>query len=117
MILSAIFGLTMLVCGLLVPAHLRAVDANVLKLAGKNSHSVVEAIAKGTPVGFRPAKKTDTLTVRFEPSDLQQIREEANQRGVGPTTLVRMWVREHLRRTGEHSGKSEPPSENLPQGH
>jgi len=39
--LSAIIGLTMLVCGLLVPAHLRGVDLNVLKLAGKNSRSVV----------------------------------------------------------------------------
>lgn len=71
-----------------------------------DSHSVVEAIAKGAQVGFRQAKKTNTLTVRFEPADLQQIREEANQRGVGPTTLVRMWVRERLREPGVHPGGS-----------
>jgi CopG antitoxin of type II toxin-antitoxin system len=69
-----------------------------------DSHSVVEAIETGTLVGFRPAKKTNTLTVRFEPADLQQIRDEANQLGVGPTTLVRMWVREHLRGGGRSAG-------------
>ena len=35
-------GLTLLVCGLLVPAHLRAVDAHVLKRAGKKTRSVVQ---------------------------------------------------------------------------
>src|SRR5256885_3122763 len=40
-IFCAIFGLTMLVCGLLVPAHLRAVDVNLLKLAAKKGPSVV----------------------------------------------------------------------------
>jgi predicted DNA binding CopG/RHH family protein len=74
-----------------------------------DSHSVVEAIAKGTLVGFRRAKKTDTLTVRFEPSDLQRIREVASQRGVGPTTLVRMWVREHLRASDGHPDHSPAP--------
>ena len=71
-----------------------------------DSHSVVAAIEPGTRVGFRPAKKTNTLTVRFEPADLQKIREEADQRGVGPTTLVRMWVREHLRPHGGHPGRA-----------
>jgi len=65
-----------------------------------DSHSVVAAIKSGSLVGFRQAKKTNTLTVRFEPSDLQQIREEANQRGgwsdhpsadVGAGTLARAW--------------------------
>ncbi len=74
-----------------------------------DSHSVVAAIEKGTLVGFRRAKKTNTLTVRFEPSDLQQIWEEANQRGVGPTTLVRMWVRERLRAPGGQPGHSPAP--------
>ncbi len=76
-----------------------------------DSHSVVEAIAKGTLVGFRSAKKSNTLTVRFEPADLRQIWEEASQRGVGPTTLVRMWVREHLRPGGGQADRAHAPEE------
>ncbi len=61
-----------------------------------DSHSVVDAIDKGTLVGFHQAKKTDSLTIRFEPEDIQRIREEAHQRGIGPTTLARMWIKERL---------------------
>lgn len=38
-----ILGLAMLGCGLLVPAHLRAVDVNVLKLAGRKGRPLVDA--------------------------------------------------------------------------
>ena len=38
----AILGLGMLICGLLVPIHLRAVDTSVLELAGKRSVSLVD---------------------------------------------------------------------------
>lgn len=71
-----------------------------------DSHSVVDAIGKGTLVGFHHARKTGTLTIRFQPEDIQHIREEANQRGIGPTTLARMWILDHLRKgtgTGEGS--------------
>ena len=37
-----VLGLTLLLCGLLVPAHLRAVDARVVERAGKKSRSLVE---------------------------------------------------------------------------
>jgi hypothetical protein len=40
--ICAVFGLALLVCGLLVPMHLRAVDAGVLKLAGANSPSLLQ---------------------------------------------------------------------------
>jgi predicted DNA binding CopG/RHH family protein len=65
-----------------------------------DSHSVIDEIDKGAVVGFRSARKTDSLTIRFEPDDISRIREEATQRGIGPTTLARMWVLEHLR--GSH---------------
>jgi hypothetical protein len=52
--LCVVLGLLMLVCGLLVPMHLRAVDAGVLKMAGRNTPSLVErglALAKGGNLG------------------------------------------------------------------
>jgi len=63
-----------------------------------DSHSVVDEIDQGTLVGFHRARKTGSLTIRFQPEDIHQIREQALQQGIGPTTLVRMWVMEHLRR-------------------
>lgn len=62
-----------------------------------DTHSVLEAIDKDSVVVFHRAQKTGTLTVRFDPEDIERLRDEAHQRGVGPTTLVRMWVLEHLR--------------------
>jgi hypothetical protein len=40
--LCAILGLLMLVCGLLVPMHLRAVDAGVIERAGRNTPSLID---------------------------------------------------------------------------
>ena len=40
---------------------------------------------------------SEGITVRFDPKTLEKLRKQANERGVGPTTLVRMWVMEHLR--------------------
>jgi len=62
-----------------------------------DTHSAVDEINEGTLIGFHQTTKTDTLTVRFEPKDLQKIREKAMYMGVGPTTLVRMWVKDQLR--------------------
>lgn len=41
-IACAVFGVALLVCGLLMPAHLRAVDAVVLQKAGRGTLSLVE---------------------------------------------------------------------------
>jgi predicted DNA binding CopG/RHH family protein len=64
-----------------------------------DSHSVVGEIDEGTLVGFHRSRKSGSLTVRLQPDDIQRIREEASQLGVGPTTLVRMWILEHLKRS------------------
>lgn len=63
-----------------------------------DTHSLVSDIDADTTVTVHRANKTETLTVRFDPKDLAQLREQADQQGIGPTTLVRMWVLEHLRR-------------------
>lgn len=61
-----------------------------------DSHSAVDEIVEGTTVGFHHSRKTGTLTIRFEPEDIQRIREQARQQGIAPTTLARMWILEHL---------------------
>lgn len=62
-----------------------------------DTHDITEDINEGTLIGFHKANKTDTLTVRFQPEQLQTLREQAFQLGIGPTTLVRMWILEKLK--------------------
>jgi hypothetical protein len=37
------------------------------------------------------------IPVRLPADKWEQIREEARELGIGPTTLARMWILEHLR--------------------
>jgi hypothetical protein len=62
-----------------------------------DTHSFADYWGEWTPSKFKFSKHlSDTLNVRFEPEDVAKIRAEAQKKGIGPTTLVRMWVREHL---------------------
>lgn len=61
-----------------------------------DTHSAVEEIDDGTLVGFHQANKTDALTIRFAHEDIRRLREEALQKGIGPSTLARMWLKERL---------------------
>ncbi len=38
------------------------------------------------------------LNIRLDPETLAELRREAQQKGIGPTTLARMWILEHLQR-------------------
>jgi predicted DNA binding CopG/RHH family protein len=61
-----------------------------------DTHEATSEINEGTLVGFHQANKTDTLTIRFSHEDITRLREEANQQGVGPSTLARMLVKKGL---------------------
>lgn len=61
-----------------------------------DSHSAVDEIDRGAPAGFHFSRKSSSLTIRFRPEDIQRIREQADRQGIGPTTLARMWILEHL---------------------
>ena len=39
---------------------------------------------------------TEGITVRFDPQTLDKLRTEAQKKGLGPTTLARMWILERL---------------------
>ena len=46
------------------------------------------------------------IPVRLSAEKWQQIREEARELGVGPTTLARMWILEKLRQQTAAATKS-----------
>ena len=54
---------------------------------------------------FEPAKVrfsrnlTEGITIRFDPATLAKLRAEAKKRGLGATSLARMWILERLRQT------------------
>lgn len=40
---------------------------------------------------------SDALNIRLDKETLATLRAKAQERGIGPTTLARMWILEHLR--------------------
>ena len=62
-----------------------------------DTHSVADHLDELEPVKVKFAKNlSEGITVRFDPQTLAKLRSQAQQKGVGPTTLIRMWVLEHL---------------------
>lgn len=51
------------------------------------------------PVRVKFAKNlSQGITVRLDPETLAELRSLASEKGIGPTTLARMWILEQLRR-------------------
>jgi hypothetical protein len=66
-----------------------------------DTHDLADYWDEWKPVSVRFAENlSDGITVRFDPETSRTLREEARKQGVGPTTLVQMWVLEHLRGSG-----------------
>ena len=65
-----------------------------------DTHDIADYQDEFKTVKVRFAKKlsnlSETLHIRLEPEDVVKLRQEAHKKGIGPTTLVHMWVREHL---------------------
>ena len=62
-----------------------------------DTHSVIDYLDELKPAKVRFAKKLEhVLAVRFDSETLTQLETQASRKGIGPTTLVRMWVKERL---------------------
>jgi predicted DNA binding CopG/RHH family protein len=62
-------------------------------------HSTADYESEFKPVRVRFAKKlSEGLTIRLDPDTIEKVRAEAHERGIGATTLIRMWVLEHVRK-------------------
>ena len=63
-----------------------------------DTHDMADYQDEFTPVKVRVAKNlSQGITIRLNPDTLETIRSEAHEKGIGPTTLVRMWVLERLK--------------------
>ncbi|HEY7419225.1 MAG TPA: CopG family antitoxin [Ktedonobacteraceae bacterium] len=49
------------------------------------------------PVRVRFSKNLSMgLNIRLDPDSFAKLRTVASKKGIGPTTLARMWIKEHL---------------------
>jgi predicted DNA binding CopG/RHH family protein len=49
------------------------------------------------PVKVKFAKNlSQGITIRLDAKTLEELREQAHKKGIGPTTLARMWILERL---------------------
>lgn len=63
-----------------------------------DTHDLADYWDEFKPVKVRFAKNlSQGLTVRLDIASSVQLRVLAHEKGIGPTTLVRMWVLERLR--------------------
>lgn len=65
-----------------------------------DTHDFTDYLDEMKPVEVRFAKSlSEGITVRFDCKTLAKLRGTARAKGIGPTTLIRMWVLERLQRT------------------
>jgi predicted DNA binding CopG/RHH family protein len=69
-----------------------------------DTHDISDYWDELKPVKLKVAKNLSKgITIRFDEETLRELREQANRRGIGPTTLVRMWILERLRGSSSHN--------------
>ena len=63
-----------------------------------DTHSFADYQDETKPARVRFAKNlSEGITIRFDSETLESLRAKAKEKGVGPTTLARMWILERLR--------------------
>jgi predicted DNA binding CopG/RHH family protein len=63
-----------------------------------DTHSTADYEDEFKPARVRFAKNlSHGLTIRLDPDTLESVRAEAAEKGIGATTLIRMWVLEHVK--------------------
>jgi predicted HicB family RNase H-like nuclease len=86
------------------PVHGRIPSFNTIEeeTAFWDTHSVTEFDEELTSVEVTVSKNLSApLSVRLDPKDRAAIVRQAQAKGVGPSTLIRMWVKEYLRQDAE----------------
>jgi hypothetical protein len=86
------------------PVHGRIPSFNNIEEEAEfwDTHSFSEFDEELTPVEVTVTKNLSApLSVRLDPQDRAAIVRQAHAKGVGPSTLIRMWAKEHLRQDTE----------------
>lgn len=63
-----------------------------------DTHDFTEFLDETRPVKLRVGRQlSEGLTIRLDRHDREELERRAMEQGIGPSTLVRMWIRERLR--------------------
>ena len=63
-----------------------------------DTHDIADHWDEFKTVKIKFAKNlTEGLHIWLDPASLTRLREKAHEKGIGPTTLARMWLMEKLR--------------------
>ena len=63
-----------------------------------DTHDIADFANEFKQVNARFAKNlSEGITIRFDQPTLNKLREIAHNKGIGPTTLTRMWIVENLK--------------------
>ncbi|MBI4317158.1 MAG: hypothetical protein HY675_01600 [Chloroflexi bacterium] len=67
-----------------------------------DTHDTADYEEEFRPVKVRFARKlSEGVTIRLDVETLDELRTRAHAKGIGPTTLARMWILEHLQELEE----------------
>jgi predicted DNA binding CopG/RHH family protein len=62
-----------------------------------DTHDTGDFADEFRPVKVKFAKNlSEALSIRLDTKTLDDLRKQAAKKGIGPTTLARMWILEHL---------------------
>ena len=63
-----------------------------------DTHDFTDYLDESTPVQIMVGGQlAERLTLRLDESDRRDLARRAREKGVGPSTLARMWLKERLR--------------------
>jgi len=80
------------------PSHIPAFTSREEEAIFWDTHSFADYQDETKPARVRFAQNlSEGITIRLDSATLATLRERAKQKGVGPTTLARMWILEQLR--------------------
>ena len=86
------------------PAHGRIPSCNDAEeeAAFLNTHSFTDFDEELTPTEIRVSRQLlAPLSVRLDPADRAAVVRLAHAGGIGPSALIRMWIKAHLRQEAE----------------
>ena len=80
------------------PSRIPEFSSREEEAAWWDTHDVTEYLDELKPARARFAENlSEGITIRLDPETLGSLREQAKAKGIGPTTLARMWILERLR--------------------
>ncbi len=72
-----------------------------------DTHDTTDYEDEFKPVKVRFAKNlSEGITIRLDPETLAELRACAREKGIGPTTLIRMWIMERLQQEHHAAAKT-----------